>query len=119
MRERRNVFWTWRATLLDDGGAEEALKVATPRKLESRNELFRHGGSANHVPPFENSDGEACACEVRGRREAVVAASDDQRVPFLVLQRAYGAGTAAAKAPPPHFVYLSLLAFTDFSVLIE
>ena len=119
MPKRRKVFWTWRATLLDDGGAEEALKVATPRKLESRNELFCHGSSADHVPPFENSNQEEGACQVRGCREAVVAASDDQRVPFLVLQRAYGAGTAAAKAPPPHFVSLSLLAFTDFSVLIE
>lgn len=43
--------------LLDDGGAEEALEVATPRELEAGNEFFGHGGAADHVTPFKDSDG--------------------------------------------------------------
>lgn len=42
--------------LLDDGGAEEALEVATPRELEARNQLFCDGGTADHVAPLKDGD---------------------------------------------------------------
>jgi hypothetical protein len=58
------------------------------------------------VPALKDGDGEAGACEVGSSCEAVVAAANDQRVPFLVLQRAR---SAAAEAPSPHHSKLSSL----------
>lgn len=80
------------------------MEITTAREFEAWNEFLSHSGTANDVAAFEDRDGKAGACEVRGCREAVVAAADDQSVPFLILQSGDGAGVApAAKAPSPHF----------------
>lgn len=89
----------------DDGGAEEALEVAAAGEFEARDEFFGNGGATDQVATLENSDGEASACEVSGGRQTVMAAADDQSVPFLVPQCARG----GAKAPPwPHYSRLVL-----------
>lgn len=91
------IVITWDSP--DDGGSEEAQEVAAAGELEAGDKFFGDGGAANEVPALEDGDGEAGACEVRGGSESVMAAADNQRVPFLVLQRAR---SAAAEAPSPH-----------------
>lgn len=60
----------------DDGGAEEALEVATAGELETRDEFFGDGSAADEVAALEDCDGEAGAGEIGGGGEAVVAAAD-------------------------------------------
>jgi hypothetical protein len=55
--------------------------------------------TSGEVAVFKEGDKEACACKVSRGLEAVVAAVDDQRVPFLVLQRTH---ITVAEAPLPH-----------------
>lgn len=86
------------------------MEVAAARELEARNELLGDGGAADDVATFKNGDGEAGACEVRGCREAIVATTDDERVPFPILQCASGIGNGAAaagEAPSPHLSSLA------------
>lgn len=80
------------------------MKVTAARKLEAWNKFLRDGGSANDVAAFEDGDGKAAAGEVRSGGEAVMAAADDESVPFLILQR----GSSSAKTPSPHFFLVGL-----------
>ena len=82
--------------LPDDGRTEEAEKVTATRELEARNELLRHGSTTDHVAALDHSDGEATAGQVSGSYQAVVSATNDNRVPFPVLQSARRGGEASS-----------------------
>lgn len=82
----------------EDGGAEEAVEVAAAGEPEAGNQLLGHGCSADDVAAFEDGDGEAGACQVGGGDQAVMAAADDQRVPFLRREVACGGGGADSGA---------------------
>ena len=70
----------------DDGGPKEALQVTTAGKLETWNDFFCDGSTADDVAPLEDGDGKSSTGEICCGREAIVAAADDQCVPFLILQ---------------------------------
>ena len=90
----------------NDGGAEKAQEVAAARELEARDDFLCHGCSANDVASLEHGHGETAACEVSGGYQAVVAGTDDQRVPFLLLKNARCTCTAA-EASQPHLAKLA------------
>ena len=92
------------AKVPDDRRAEKTLEIATTREFETWNKFLGHSGATNDVAAFEYRNGEAGTCQVRGCSEAVVAAADDQCVPFLILQSGDGAAgvAATAKVPSPH-----------------
>lgn len=75
------------------------MKVTASRKLEAWNEFLSDGGSADDVATFEDGDGKAGASKVGGGGEAVMAAANDESVPFLILQRS----SSCTETPSPHF----------------
>lgn len=89
--------------LLDNGRTEEALEIAAAGELEARDQLLRHGGSTDDVTALEHGHGEAAAGQVSGGGEAVVAGSNDQRVPFVLLR----SDRPSAEASPPHVASLT------------
>lgn len=90
----------WEA--LDDGGAEEALDVAAAGESKARNKFFSDGSTANDVATLENGDGEARTSQISSCSEAIVAGTDHQRVPFLLIQCASRIDVGT-ETPSPHF----------------
>lgn len=84
---------------LNNGGAKEALQVATARKLEARYELLGHGSAADDVAALKDGDGETWPGQIGGGSEAIVATADNKRVPLLLCQ---GACTQAPAMLSPH-----------------
>ena len=66
--------------LADDLGAEQRDHVGELAEAEPREDLLGDRRAAQHVPAFEHQDLAAGPGQVRGGREAVVPAPDDDRV---------------------------------------
>src|SRR5215471_11357447 len=66
--------------LPDDLRPQQRDDVRCDRELETRKDLLRDGGPAEHVAAFENEDSPPGACEVRRVDEPVVSAADDDDI---------------------------------------
>jgi hypothetical protein len=66
--------------LADDLRPKQRDHVGVHREPEPGEDLLRHGGPAQNVPALQNQDPLARFGQVRGGREAVVSAADDDDV---------------------------------------
>ena len=64
----------------DDVGPEQRDDVGALGEVEAGEDLLGHGRSAEHVAPLEHQHLPARPRQIRGVREAVVAAPDDDGV---------------------------------------
>ena len=66
--------------IADDVGPEQGDDVGALGEVEAGEHLLRHRRAAEHVPPLEDEHLAPGPREIRGVREAVVSASDDDGV---------------------------------------
>ena len=94
----------------DHGGMKSTDAVSRSVELESREDLFRDGGAAHDLAPFQDENAESGPAKVGGGDEAVVARSDyDGIVPHRHRGRSPRIRNAASRPdapviPPPGWV---------------
>ena len=81
----------------DDLGPQQTHHVRENRKLESRKNLFGHGRAPDQWAFFENERLPSRAREVSGRNQAVVPASDDDRVVARAAHAFFRSGSKNGK----------------------
>lgn len=105
--QKDNLIWIIKIKVkgmrepLNNRGAQEALEVATARKLEARNNFLGDGGATDDVAALKDSNWETGAGEVGGGSEAIVTTANDKRVPFLLRQGACGLRRRSAGVQVP------------------
>src|SRR5690348_11337131 len=70
--------------IANDLRAQQRDYVGAHRELESGKDFLGDGGASEHVAPLQHQDFLACARQIGGGGEAVVASSDNDCVVFRV-----------------------------------
>ena len=89
--------------IADDVGPEQRDDVGALGEVETREDLLRHGRPAEHVAPLEDEHLPPRAREIRGVREAIVSAPDDDDVVRHggILCRDGARPVRSSSRPPP------------------
>ena len=75
--------------LVDDLRAEQAQGIGERGETETRMELLGDGGAADQMPALQDQRAQSCLGQIGAVHQAVVTASDHDRVEFLLGRHIY------------------------------